>query len=75
MHTLYFYTLLSPTQLKHGDWVYINNKMAGGGRQESRRDLQKTGANRLERNAAGRNPNLQHRLQKRVWHMAARPVL
>jgi hypothetical protein len=34
-HTLYFYTLFSPTQLKYGDWVYINNKMAGGGRQES----------------------------------------
>jgi hypothetical protein len=34
-HTLYFYTLFSPTQLKYSDWVYINNKMAGGGRQES----------------------------------------
>ncbi|KAH8765627.1 hypothetical protein BGZ57DRAFT_767703, partial [Hyaloscypha finlandica] len=46
---------------------------AGG--RSLRRDLQKTGANGLERNAAGRNPNLQHPLQKRVWHMAARPVL
>ena len=32
---LYFYTLLSSTQLKHGDWLYINNKVAGSGRREA----------------------------------------
>jgi hypothetical protein len=28
---VYFYTLLSATQLKHGDWLYTHDKMAGGG--------------------------------------------
>ena len=35
MYTYISTQLLSPTQLKRGDWLYTNNKMAGGGRQES----------------------------------------
>ncbi|CCD48258.1 hypothetical protein BofuT4_uP106420.1 [Botrytis cinerea T4] len=41
----------------------------------SQSDSKKTGVNALKRNTAGRNLNLQHPLQKLVWHMSARAVL
>jgi hypothetical protein len=48
---VYFYTLLSATQLKHGYWLYTHNKMADGRRQGFSRRFRGDRTNGIEVNA------------------------